>query len=160
MWKKILLSLFFLLLTATPAFAITQDDIDLINAELVKIAIKPVENETENEPNQPSQYNLWKGQFDPWTKEDTYWQIALTLSEIIDWNQSINSLGHPESNPFLHKYPSEEEFNRWFTFAIISDMTIAYILPSKYRRIWQISNVGIELYCVNNNYQLGIKTSF
>jgi hypothetical protein len=164
---------------ATPTFALTQSDIDQINAELQEIAIKPVEGDT---PTEPSQYNFWKGQFDPMTTADWQLQTALIILQIADWGQTrdiatntFNGAGwndetkefyyftnyrKHETNPILGNHPSIGEVNCYFVAYIIATTVGTYIIPQKYRPYWQCFFILDELYFVSRNAKLGIKMKF
>jgi hypothetical protein len=108
---------------------------------------------------------LFKGQFDLWTKEDTYWQACLTALELIDWNQTRQTKFReehnlPEDNPYLGKWPSKYKVDEYFTFCVIGETAIAYILPKYYRRLWQTSIIILEMHCINKNLEVGIKMKF
>ncbi len=144
---------------ACPVFAI---DIDQINKDFhLQTGIEPIQTETA-EP--VHEYNFWKGQFDPWTKEDTYWQIVVTSSNIIDWGQTrtiaLNPDKYYENNSIISKQPSVDEVDNYFIAMILFDIGTAYILPKKWRRITQIGTLCNQLYYINNNYQLRIGISF
>jgi hypothetical protein len=139
-----------LLMITVPAFGITQEQIDMINAELEKIAVIPKETENTTEP---SQYNPLKGQFDPWTKEDTYWQIAATLVMMLDLEQTRIALTEQNNNKetsqlvifFTGSYPKYDEIEKLaYTWFIINPF-LAYILPSNLRRMLQMSMITIPV---------------
>lgn len=174
--KQLFISFIFLLLTINPVFAW---DIDQINSELKN-------NTTINDPItidetiKSSQYNLLKGQFDPWSKADIQRQIAFSILEIIDWGQSraVANSGHwettyspthgyghvyvynEENNPFLGERPTLEQVNNYFLICLFGNMSISHILPQKYRKYWQSLSIFLECYTVGGNYSYGVKIQF
>jgi hypothetical protein len=142
------------MLWASPVWA---NEIQLLELDYqIGQCIAPVNCNIEPEP---EKQGFWASR-DPWTKADIIRQITFSILEIIDWNQSINSLDIPETNPLLSKYPTKHEFNRHFTICLIGNLLIAYVLPSKFRTKWQYCSIITEIYCINNNYQLGVRTNF
>ena len=112
-------------------------------------------------------------QADEWTRNDTYWQVAVTALIIGDWGQTRYIAQNPdryqEYNPILGSHPSTGSVDLYFATSIVAHAAIAYFLPSKVkvfgtdinpRRIWQLATIGLEIGCVGNNARLGIGFSF
>lgn len=106
-------------------------------------------------------FPLQANAFDKWTKTDTGLQVTYGVLHIIDWGQTLDIARNPdkfyEMNPLLGKHPSIGKVNTYFIGTLIGHTAIAYILPSKYRRIWQIVWIGIEGKTVVNNFSIGVK---
>lgn len=110
---------------------------------------------------------------DPWTREDTYRQSALTALLVIDWAQTRWFIRHneqcagtpgcaiwPETNPLLGTYPTIGKVNNYFAASIIGHAAIGYMLPSAWRHGWQYVWIGIELNTTARNQRLGVKMDF
>jgi hypothetical protein len=101
--------------------------------------------------------------FDEWTKEDTYWQLGVLASQIIDWGQTREIVANPnfnETNPTLGSSPTLEEVNRYFAACVVGNYTLSRILPKNWRRTWQVSSVAFQFHYIKNNYELGIGIKF
>jgi hypothetical protein len=168
MWKTLLITVI-LLMIATPAFALTQDEMDFINAELGKIAEKPIEAPTDK-----------KG----WNVYDT----TLLVLRVIDWGQTRDiadsytpgcvvydgrieynypdGYEHSETNPILGKHPSLNEVDTYFSIVIGIDLFIVCLSHknpeywAEFKKYWQIIGITLETYCVTHNWQLGIGFKF
>ena len=94
-----------------------------------------------------------------WTTQDTILQASLIGLIAIDWMQTLESLNgnYYETNPILGKEPSRSEVNICIASSMIIATAVAYLLPSKYRIIFQSIVIGVELEAVNYNYQIGIR---
>lgn len=100
---------------------------------------------------------------DPWTKKDTAYHAASTILMAIDWRQTkyiANDDRYYEINPILGKYPSQNEVDLYFAVSWMAKTGIAYVLPAKWRRGWQISMISISAICVGHNYSIGIRGEF
>lgn len=114
-----------------------------------------------------------------WTKTDTAWQLTYTALHVADWGQTLHirecdrestvfngqtyykgGCDHSEGNPILGEYPSRGEVNTYFMTTLILHTAIAYYLPPKYRRVWQIAWIGVEANMVSHNINAGVKFSF
>lgn len=98
-----------------------------------------------------------------WSKKDTYRQVASLTLFSIDWKQTQYIATHSEfyeTNLILGKYPSVEEVNIYFTTLMVSHTIIAYLLPSDWRKLWQVVWIGASFKQISNNYSIGIKLSF
>ena len=115
-----------------------------------------------------------------WTKADTAWQLTYVAFHVADWGQTLHirecdrgesavyngqtyykdGCNHEEGNPILGSYPSRGEVNTYFATTLILHTAIAYYLPPKYRRVWQIAWIGIEANMVSHNINAGVKFSF
>lgn len=101
--------------------------------------------------------------FDSWTIEDKALAATMSTLVIIDWGQTINITRNPsyhEVNPLLGPHPSGKDVNLYMGSAIISSLTIAYLLPSNYRKLFMGSVISLELPYVYNNHQIGLRVQF
>lgn len=106
-----------------------------------------------------------------WTGEDTAWQAAFTVLQVVDWGQTRN-IAHRadtgcagyatciERNPFLGRNPSIHRVDTHFVVTTIANAAISYALHPKWRRHWQMINIGFEAGIVGYNYKIGLKMDF
>lgn len=98
-----------------------------------------------------------------WSKKDTAYQLTYTALHIIDWGQTrniVNNGRYYDNNPVLGKHPSMGEVNTYFILTLLGYTTISYILPSKYRRYWQVGTIVIQSGVVGHNFNIGLKVDF
>lgn len=99
-----------------------------------------------------------------WTQEDTKYQTAFIATALVDWGQTLYIASNPddykESNVFLGDHPSRDKVNMYFPCAIALHTAVAYVLPDKYRRYWQLFWIGYETGMVVHNTSIGIKVDF
>lgn len=90
---------------------------------------------------------------DKWDKTDIALESIVLSLQLIDWRQTIHISDNPtylyEKNPLLSRHPSNREVNLIFAAAAITQITVAHILPSKWRKIW------LSLWCVEHGYNVG-----
>jgi hypothetical protein len=111
---------------------------------------------------EPEKQGFWASR-DPWTKQDTYWQIGVLVTQVIDWGQTREISVNPEyyeKNPILGEEPTLQEVNRYFAVCILGNYFISKVLPKSWRRKWQAGSILNQIYYINNNYELGIKMNF
>jgi len=155
--KRLVVCLVLLLLVASPAIGIELDKLPQFHYEIEVIKNEPAQNNIE-----PEKQGFWAS-CDPWTKEDTYWQIGVLVTQIIDWGQTREIAVNPkyyETNPILGKYPTLQEVDRYFIACIVGYYLISKVLPNNWRRKWQIGSMLFQTYFITNNYKLGIKMNF
>jgi hypothetical protein len=171
MWKTFILTLFLILFVVTPCYAITQSELNLINQEMDKIAIK-----TNNTPTD-------------WSKWNNY-DTALIALEIIDWGQTRDiadsyekahfskttsyengflvtyysyfpgDYKYFEVNPLLGKHPSLKKVNEYFSLCILTDVLISNHSSSEFHKWWDIVGLTLESYCVTHNWKMGVGFKF
>ncbi len=148
---RILILTLVLLFMACPVYAL---DIERINKDFhEQTGIEPIQTE----PAEPvHEYNFWKGKFDLWTKEDTKYQIGCVVIQWIDLQKTSIDIEHGGyewglAKEFIGEYPTNEQLVSFFTSTTILQFGIAYILPKKYRRIWQIGTATIQLWYIGNS---------
>ena len=103
--------------------------------------------------------------FDEWTKKDTAYQITYSIFHVLDWRQTQNIAKSEEhciyeSNPIIGQCASSSDVNAYFIATLALHTSIAYMLPSQYRRLWQITWIGLEAGTVALNYSAGIRLDF
>ena len=95
--------------------------------------------------------------------QDTLFQCTLVGLILIDLGQTFDGIekdGYREVNPILGENPTKGEVSRWAAVSIITTTAMAYILPRKYRTIFQSIVIGAELQAVRYNYQVGLSVNF
>lgn len=123
---------------------------------------------------------LTAGADDEWSTTDTAWQLTYAVFHVADWGQTLHirecdrgestvfngqtyykgGCDHKESNPVLGTSPSRGDVNTYFVTTLIAHTAIAYYLPPKYRRVWQIIWIGIEADVVARNARMGVSLTF
>lgn len=155
--KKLLVVLILLFVWASPAMGITLDNLPEFSYEIGQIKSTPTLTNIE-----PEKQGFWASR-DPWTKQDTYWQLGVLVTQIIDWGQTREIAVNPEyyeTNPILGKHPTLQEVDRYFIACIAGNYLIAKALPNNWRRKWQIGSMLFQTYFITNNYRFGLKISF
>jgi hypothetical protein len=154
MKTKVIILTIIMLLWASPALAIELNDLPEFHYEIGQIKNEPAQTNIELE-----KQGFWDSR-DPWTKQDTYWQIGVLVTQVIDWGQTREIVVNPEyyeKNPILGEEPTLQEVNRYFIVCITGNYLIAKVLPKNWRRKWQVGSISCQAYYINNNYELGIK---
>ena len=99
-----------------------------------------------------------------WTGKDTAWQTAYTVLHIADWGQTRYIAKHPERfnerNAILGDHPSTRKVDAYFATTLVAHTAISYVLPVKYRRVWQAVTIAVEGNAVAHNMKIGIKFGF
>lgn len=155
--KRLLIATIIILLWASPAWAIELNDLPEFHYEIGQIKNEPAQNNIE-----PEKQGFWDRR-DSWTKQDTYWQIGVLVTQIIDWGQTREIAVNPkyyEKNKILGENPTLHEVNRYCIICIAGNYLIAKALPNNWRRKWQAGSILFQTYYINNNYELGIKMNF
>lgn len=89
-----------------------------------------------------------------WRKSDTYWQLAVTGAYACDYLQTAELQKRPgqhEINRLLGQRPTRATINQHFAAAVLANAAVAYALPIRYRRTWQVSSLAFEAYWVRRN---------
>lgn len=105
---------------------------------------------------------------DPWTPAQKALGATSTALLVVDWGQTLDVQKHPhkdgmaytESNHILGAHPSRGQINTYFASAIVGNLAIAHLLPSKWRTGWLASVTVVEVVVTNHNRQLGVGISF
>jgi hypothetical protein len=104
---------------------------------------------------------------DPWTKTDTAFELTFAGIVAADCAQSITRMhDHPsdvhivENNPLLPQHPSDIQFALAGASAIVTHALIARVLPSGWRRAWQVTGIGIEASVITGNAEVKLFVGF
>jgi len=101
-----------------------------------------------------------------WSKKDTYWEAAYLTTHLADWGQTLDiarqceSGTYYETNPVMGKCPSAQTVNAYFLATALLHYGAAHMLPPKYRRMFQIGTIGMELSYIANNASIGLNVNF
>jgi len=101
-----------------------------------------------------------------WSKKDTYWQTAYLVTHIADWGQTLdiasqcNGGNYYETNVVMGKCPSSQTVNTYFLATALLHYSIAHSLPPKYRRMFQVGTIGMELSYISSNASIGLNVKF
>ncbi len=101
-----------------------------------------------------------------WSEKDSIWQTAYLATHIADWGQTrdiasqCESGGYYETNPVIGRCPSKDWVNTYFFTTALLHTGIARLLPSKYRRMFQVGTLGMELSYIANNARIGLSVEF
>jgi len=104
--------------------------------------------------------------FDKWSKQDVVLQEIDTVFQVIDWLQTREIATNEDyyeaklASKFIGSHPSTKAVDVYFLGTLLAKIGITHILPSKYRTYWQAGTIGLELYCVQHNYSIGIRIKF
>ena len=102
-------------------------------------------------------------QSNSWTTQDTILQLSYTTITLLDGLQTKkfikNDTGR-ELNPVVGPNPSQKKINSAVFTVIILHAGVSYILPKKYRHIWQYIFIGVEGHTVYYNHLKGTKVNF
>ena len=106
----------------------------------------------------------WLYAADPWTKQDTYREIAALTLRTIDWKTTRDIARNPdrykEINPLLGDHPSIGKVNTFFVLTTIIHPVISYYLPRDYRTAFQYISIGISGTAATINLWSGLKVKF
>jgi hypothetical protein len=101
-----------------------------------------------------------------WSKKDTYWEAAYLTTHLADWGQTLDiasqcgSGEYYETNPVMGKCPSAQTVNAYFIATALMHYGAAHMLPPKYRRMFQMGTIGMELSYISNNASIGLNVNF
>lgn len=101
-----------------------------------------------------------------WTGWDSTMEVTYFLTHLADWGQTLDmasrcSTGsHYEANPILGTCPSGQKVNAYFLGTALLHAGVAYMLPKKYRRLFQSATIATQLGVVANNTSVGVKIKF
>jgi hypothetical protein len=98
-----------------------------------------------------------------WTEEDTYRQLGVYSTLLLDYSQTKDIKNHPnlyEKNPILGKHPTDKKINKYFLSVGIAHTLVAYNLPPDYRKTFQYATIGIEIVQIVKNRQLNLRFEF
>lgn len=99
-----------------------------------------------------------------WTSADTTRQAIFTGVLALDWAQTRYIAKHPdefnEINTILGYRPTPGRVDGYFASSALIHVGISYLLPDRYRRVWQNVSIGFEAGVVARNYKLGVGFNF
>ena len=103
------------------------------------------------------------GPHEEWTAIDSIRQAAVAAAMIVDDHQtkqiSTSACCH-EWNPLLGAHPTNKAINLHFVEMFLGSTLIAYYLPERDRRDFQIVVFGAESLAIHNNLKLGFRVAF
>lgn len=99
-----------------------------------------------------------------WSDEEKAWGATAAALTVIDWAQTKDltkryNEGYYERNPVLGKYPSQGRVNAHFAVGGLITYLIADNL-GEYRKPFLQTISVIELVCVSNNINIGLRVRF
>jgi len=102
-----------------------------------------------------------------WTNHDTAWESAYMVAHLTDWGQTrdiaanCNSdTDYYEKNPLLGTCPSSTSVDIYFLTTGVAHAKIAQMLTPRYRRLFQVTTLALQINSINNNKKIGLKISF
>lgn len=99
----------------------------------------------------------------PLSKEEWAREAAYLVLLTADYSLTMDLKNHPgmyEKNPILGRHPSDQQLRGYFAVAAIGHVLGMHFLSRENRAFAQWASIGIELYAVHNNYQLGLSFRF
>jgi hypothetical protein len=98
--------------------------------------------------------------FGSWTQETTAREICFLYTLTNDWQQTLEISKNPgeysEANRILGPHPDTSKVNLYFAGCAISHALIAYILPEKLEKIWQVTWIGVQTSVTDHNNKNGL----
>lgn len=99
-----------------------------------------------------------------WTNADTKHQAIFTGVLALDWAQTRYIAKHPdefqEINTILGDHPTLGRVDGYFASLALIHFGISYLLPDRWRPVWQYVSIGFEAGIVTRNYKLGVGFDF
>ncbi len=77
--------------------------------------------------------------------------IAVLTTDVIQSNRMPE---YPEQNIFLGEHPSRQKVVNYNIIMAALNTGVAYILPDKYRDVFQYVSIGVELEAINHNRKI------
>lgn len=98
--------------------------------------------------------------FGSWNQETTARELCFLYTLTHDWQQTLDISKNPgkykETNPFLGDHPDEDRIHLYFAGCALTHALVAYMLPPKYSRLWQVSWIGIQSKVTDKNKKNGL----
>ena len=98
-----------------------------------------------------------------WTRTDTALEVSYIALETMDLLTTSVVAAQPskyrEVNPLLGAHPSHLEIDAFFAATTLAHVGISYLLPSPYRRVWQLTTVAVKAGFVGWNVHAGIQVA-
>lgn len=101
-----------------------------------------------------------------WSDKDTAWELVYLSAHVADWGQTrdiasqCESGAYYETNPVLGKCPTVNWVNSYFIGTALLHAGAANVLPPKYRRMFQLGTLGMEMNYIANNASIGLRINF
>jgi hypothetical protein len=98
---------------------------------------------------------------DKWDSTDYALLAASTVTLAMDWQQTRYIARNPdrfyERNRILGRYPSRQSIDLYFVSVLLTEIIVADLLPSKWRKVF-LAGVAIgEGGVVAYNFQMGVR---
>ena len=106
---------------------------------------------------------LWQDESDKWNMQDSVLEGSYGLLYLIDGIYTVHNLKKDnikELNIFSGEHPSTRKIFVYTSIFFIGHTGIAYMLPSKFRTIWQSIFIGVELTAIYRNFMVCTKYKF
>ena len=98
--------------------------------------------------------------FGSWNQETTARELCFLYALSKDWQQTRDISKNPdkfsESNPFLGPHPSTGKVDRYFATCAATHALVAYMLPPRYSKLWQVTWIGIQSNVTEHNTDNGL----
>jgi len=98
------------------------------------------------------------------SKGDLQREIAYSALHVADWGTTLDIVAHPdqyrELNPILGDHPTRGAVNTWMASTLAAHWAITYLMPERYRPIWQYVTIGLEGTVVAHNLSIGLHVNF
>lgn len=103
--------------------------------------------------------------FDEWSKNEIGLQALSTGLQVVDWGMTLDIVdrgdeNYWEINPILGEHPDRGKVNTYFALSIVSNILIAHILPSDWRKVWLGGRIMVSGYLIDRNYGIGLRINF
>ncbi|MDH5301144.1 MAG: hypothetical protein OEW58_07265 [Gammaproteobacteria bacterium] len=102
-----------------------------------------------------------------WSNHDTAWEATYMAVHLADWGQTRDiaahcngDLNYYEKNPLLGSCPSTTTVDVYFLTTGVLHYKIAQTLSPRYRRMFQVGTLALQINSINNNKKIGLKISF
>lgn len=105
---------------------------------------------------------------DDWTEANTWRQLAITALLAADCGQTVNGTSPEfmathkvrEGNPILGQQPSRPLVISYFAGTALVAWAAAYVMPERWRGIYQWSFIDFEAVMVGGNLSVGAEIKF
>src|ERR1035437_2927969 len=98
-----------------------------------------------------------------WSRSDMALEagyIAVTVADLSTTLDIKNHAGFYEKNPVLGMHPTDKTILVSMALTIAAQLSIAEMLPKEFRTRWIASTLGIEIFCVADNLNQGLKMQY
>ena len=99
---------------------------------------------------------------DDWTTGEKVAEGSFLALQLVDYGQTRYIAHHKNYHEscnqlILGRHPSIGRVNNWFLANTVFQITVANLLPHKWRHLWIGLGIGQELYVTRRNLTYGIK---